>query len=169
MIAVEAAAHAPERVTQVITMGGYVDGRTRRNQVGPGSEAILQMVREGWDKQKSTFMDAYLMLYFPTAKRDQIEALSHMLQNSAPLRSEEMNRDFMNNHSVAPLLDKVQAPTLVIHSRDDGVHPLTEGQKMARGIAGAELLILETSNHYPLPGEPAWDVMREGLRRFLGG
>jgi hypothetical protein len=39
--------------------------------------------------------------------------------------------------------------------------------KIARGIANAELMILESRNHYPLPDEPAWQIMVDGLLEFL--
>jgi hypothetical protein len=47
------------------------------------------------------------------------------------------------------------------------VHPLSEGQKMARGIADAELMILESRNHYPQPDEQSWHSMIAAMLAFM--
>jgi hypothetical protein len=55
----------------------------------------------------------------------------------------------------------------VMHCRGDAVHPLSEGQKMARGIADAELMILESRNHYPQPDEQSWHSMIAAMLAFM--
>ena len=61
----------------------------------------------------------------------------------------------------------MRAPTLVIHPRHDTVHPLAEGLRLAAGIPGAELLVLESRNHIPLPQDPAFDELLAATRSFL--
>ncbi len=61
----------------------------------------------------------------------------------------------------------MRAPTLVMHSRGDAVHPLSEGQKLARGIADAQLMVLESRNHYPLPDEDIWHSMMTAMIEFM--
>jgi len=46
----------------------------------------------------------------------------------------------------------VAVRTLVIHARNDGVHPLDEGRKLASGIR----VLLDSNNHALLHQEPAW-------------
>jgi hypothetical protein len=38
---------------------------------------------------------------------------------------------------------------------------------MASRIPGAEFMALDSRNHLPLPGEPAWRRVQEKLRQFL--
>lgn len=59
-------------------------------------------------------------------------------------------------------------PTLVLHSRDDGVHPIGRGRKLAAGIGGAEFVMLESANHVILQHEPAWSVLFDTMMRFVG-
>ena len=168
-VAVSFAAKYPERVSQLLLLGGYVDGRSLRggeNSAG-SPESIETMIREGWETPGSAFVKAYISIYFPTAKTEQLRRLGQMLQNSCPIENELRERVVSNTTSIAPLLDRVRAPTLIMHCRGDAVHPLSEGQKLARGIEDAELLVLESLNHYPLPGEASWQVMVDSMRDFL--
>ena len=59
--------------------------------------------------------------------------------------------------NIDDLLHEVRAPTLVLHSRNDAVVPITLGRRLAAGIPGAEFIELESHNHVLLEDEPAWD------------
>ena len=77
-------------------------------------------------------------------------------------------RDAINDVDNSALLPKIKCPTLIIHGRNDGVHPLSEARKLATGIAGAELVVLETANHLPLLGNAIWEEYVEAFLEFLG-
>ena len=77
-------------------------------------------------------------------------------------------------HSIALIAHRVvhggerfTAPTLIIHSRDDPMHPLSEARKLAANIANAELLVYDTSNHMPIPGHRLWDRFVTDVLNFL--
>jgi len=169
MIAVEFAVMFPETVTHLMTLAGYVDGRSVR-ACASGSNAddtIMRMVKEGWETPESPFISGYLSVYLPTASPELLGLLAHNIQNSCPVENEIRAREFTNHHTVTKLLDKVRAPTLVMHCRGDAVHPLSEGQKLARGIADAQLMVLESRNHYPMPEEQAWHSMVASMIEFM--
>jgi pimeloyl-ACP methyl ester carboxylesterase len=44
-------------------------------------------------------------------------------------------------------LERIAAPTLVVHARDDGINPFAFGEHTARGVPGALLLPLENGGH----------------------
>lgn len=57
---------------------------------------------------------------------------------------------------VRPLLGRVKCPTLVMWGGLDPLVPLADGEQLARGIAGARLVVLADAAHNPmadLPGE----------------
>jgi len=68
---------------------------------------------------------------------------------------------------VVDLLGKVQAPTLILHSRDDDVIPIAEGHILAAGIRGAQFVELDSKNHILLEGEPAWERFCEEVLDFM--
>lgn len=66
-------------------------------------------------------------------------------------------------------LPQLQLPTLVVHSREDPGAPLEEGLAIARGIPGAQLLVLSSRHTLARPDEPAWGRLCRGLEAFLTG
>lgn len=75
----------------------------------------------------------------------------------------------MSNHFVAepgPAVDPsaITAPTLVIHSADDPMFPLSHGEALARAIPGARLLTVHGVGH-EIPPPAVWDVVIPELRR----
>jgi pimeloyl-ACP methyl ester carboxylesterase len=72
-----------------------------------------------------------------------------------------------NEIDILKLLPSVQAPTLVLHCRHNDVSPLNEGRRMASAIANARRVSLESANHIPMPGEPAWGTFVDSIEAFL--
>lgn len=64
-------------------------------------------------------------------------------------------------------LTKVKAKTLVIHSARSIVQDRAQGKAIADGIDGASYLEVDSANHAILESEPAWPIVKAGLRRFL--
>ena len=64
-------------------------------------------------------------------------------------------------------LAKIEAPTLIMHSKGDRIIPVACSEEIAAGIDGAQLMLLDSENHIPLAGEPAWPAARSALRQFL--
>ena len=72
--------------------------------------------------------------------------------------------DYMD---VVDLLPRVQAPTLVLHCRDDAVQPFEEGRFIAANIPGARFVALEGSNHLILESDPGWPRFKAEVAAFL--
>jgi DNA-binding CsgD family transcriptional regulator len=62
-------------------------------------------------------------------------------------------------------LGKLRTPTSVIHRRDDRAVPLAEGERLAGGIDGAKLTVLDGRTHIPFAGDShsLLNAMRRGL------
>ena len=131
-----AAALGRGRVTHLAVIGGYVDGRTRR-QADPEPDVIRAMLAEGWESPESAFSTAYMMSYFPEGPLDAVKDYVRIITASCPRDQALRIRDASNSDSIAHVLPKVSCPTLVIHSRHDAVHPLAEARKLASGIPKA--------------------------------
>ena len=164
------AAKYPERVSRLVIQSGYVDGRNLRegSQGRDVQDSLLGLLREGWDPNKTAFVAAAISAYMPDAPSDIIGKVAANYQASSTFEAAELARNGVNHHSIAEYLADVRAPTLVMHSRNDAVHPLSEARKMAGGIAKAELVVLESRNHYTMPHEDCWDYFWSELLEFLG-
>lgn len=165
-VAIQFAARNPERVSCLVLYGGYAEGRVLRDggQSSEAADAMMTMMREGWGKPQSAFMGAFTSLFCPGASPEQLADLIAMQLASASPENGARIRMAIDRFSVLEQLGEIQTPTLVIHSRNDTVHPLSEGQKLASNIPNADFVVLESNNHILLPDEPAWsEYVRETL------
>jgi len=166
MEAVHFAAKYPERVSRFVILGGYAEGRLRR-QPKQTDDTLRSMLKEGWSQPDSAFARAFSTVYLPEGPVEVAHGLTQLMQSSCSPETMLALRDSVNNASIVDLLPAVQCPTLIVHGRHDGVHPLSEAQKLAAGIPDSELLVLDTANHLPVFGHRTWDVFLSEFCRFL--
>ncbi len=168
-VAVNFAARHPERVSRMVLYGGFVAGRALR--AGPEARiehaAFLTLIRAGWGQPDSPFMRAFTTIYMPDATPEQLESFVEMQCASASPETAARLREETGRFDMRDALAAVRAPTLVLHGRRDAVVPLADGQALAAGIPGAELMVLESRNHIPLPHDTAWREMMAATTDFL--
>jgi pimeloyl-ACP methyl ester carboxylesterase/DNA-binding CsgD family transcriptional regulator len=169
-ISIEYAVRHPERVAQLVLLGGYGRGWMRRG-LSPERmaelEAQLKLVEAGWGREDASYRQMFAMQFAPGAAMEQINSLSEMQRRSAsPGNAARVIRAFFNIdvQQRAPL---VSSPTLLLHGRNDRRAPFEEGRLLAGLIPGARLVPLETENHILLPHEPAFRRFFEELRAFV--
>ncbi len=167
LTAIHCAAKYPGRVTRLVIAGGYAEGRMRRS-ADPAPDALKSMIAAGWRDADSGFSTGFMATYFPETPIEILHDIARLMQNSVSVESFLAERDIINAASVVDILPRVACPTLIVHGRGDAVHPLAQAQKLAAGIPDAELVVLETANHFPLPGHPTWDTYLTALLDFLG-
>jgi DNA-binding winged helix-turn-helix (wHTH) protein len=164
--AVHLAAQYPDRVTRLAIVGGYVDGRVRRQNTNQ-PDVIKELITQGWDEPEGAFATAVLAAYFPEGPFNVVKELVRLMQSSMSPGNMLKMRDAINSVSIAHLLGQIVCPTLIVHGGRDGVHPISEAQKLASEILSSELVILDTANHLPLPGSPVWEPFMDTLIGFL--
>ncbi len=164
--AIHFAAKYPERISNLILVGGYADGRSIREPLGE-PDMLRAMIRQSWEAQEDTFARAFMLAYMPEGPMNIVTEVAHMMRASGTTETVTMLRDAINNASVADILHRVQCPTLIVHGRKDAVHPLSEAKKLAAGIPNSELLILETANHLPVAGHATWEPYLDSISSFV--
>ncbi|WP_050932017.1 alpha/beta fold hydrolase [Aestuariivita boseongensis] len=167
LVALTFAARHPNRVSRMVLTGGYVDGRVRRSGAPHVADPIRGLLAEGWDDPNAVFVSAYMSAYFPDGPDHVVRNLAAYAQGNATREFIVRWRDVFDRASVANLLPLIDCPVLVIHARHDRIHPLSEAQKLAAGISRSELLVLESGNHFPLYGDPGWDIYLSAMLNFL--
>ena len=166
LAALNFAALYPERLTRLAIVGGYVEGRLRRSADAP-PDALKSMVAEGWARRESAFASAFATSYFPEGPAEEAREVLREMQAACPPETMLRNRDAINNATVAHLLDQVRCPVLILHARDDAVHPLSQAQKLAAGIPEAELRVLDSANHLPMAGHPTFERYMQMILDYL--
>ena len=89
-----------------------------------------------------------------------VDAFQPVTRRTDGLRNEAAAID-PNMHYV---LDKIDVPTLVIHSRDDGMNPFAIGEFTATHIRDARFIPLASGGHLLLGHQ---SEVREQVRAFL--
>jgi pimeloyl-ACP methyl ester carboxylesterase/DNA-binding winged helix-turn-helix (wHTH) protein len=168
-IAVDFALRHPQRVSHLVLHGGYARGRLVRDNAADRDqgEAILKLMEHGWGITGSPFLQAFTTMYIPDASREQMDSLVQLQRLTTSAANAVAIRRAVDSFDVSASLPGVEARTLVMHAANDGVHPVDQGRELAAGIAGSEFVLLESSNHAILPGEPAWERFFWELERFV--
>lgn len=169
-IAVAYAVRHPDRVSHLILHGGYMKGRRLRGTMEEreSGKALLTLIRHGWGKPGSAFLKSFSSMYIPGGRAEQIDSLAELQRQTTNSENAVALREAVDGFDVSDLVGRIVTPTLVLHARNDGVHPIEQGRALAAGIADAEFVTLDSDNHVILQHEPAWTVLFEELRRFVG-
>ena len=168
--AISYAARHPDRVSRLIIYGGYARGWARRDS--PETEryyrAMLELMEQGWDSDNPSFRQLFTSRFIPDAGLEQVSWFNELCRRatSGPVAVQLMHA--RGQLDVTGDLEDVRVPTLVIHARDDGVVPATEGRVIASGIPDATFVELESRNHILLEHEPAWEEFRRRVLEFTG-
>jgi pimeloyl-ACP methyl ester carboxylesterase/DNA-binding CsgD family transcriptional regulator len=154
------AARHPGRVGRLILYGGYANGR--RIASAEVAAAMVDLVRAHWGLGSDVLADVFL----PDGSAE-VKAHFARLQRgsaSAGVAAELLAQCY--EIEVEGLLDRIAAPTLVLHRRDDRAIPYRLGRDLAARIQGARLVSLAGRNHLPHAGDAAAVV--GAILGFLG-
>jgi DNA-binding winged helix-turn-helix (wHTH) protein/pimeloyl-ACP methyl ester carboxylesterase len=164
-------AHAvryPERVSKMVLHGGYALGWSKRApRRGLDVKTFLTLMREGWGDEHSAFQKMLCTGMLPNASAEMIRWLAELQRAASSPENTVRLRGTFDEIDVIALLPEVSVPTLVMHCRHDNLVPFEEGRRIATLIPNAKFVSLESENHVPLPGEPAWQKFIAEMEAFL--
>ncbi|WP_145963809.1 alpha/beta fold hydrolase [Bradyrhizobium algeriense] len=167
--AIAHAARYPERVSKLILHGGFALGRNKRASAREAeiARAWIAIMRQGWGDDNSALLRIFSSVFLPGASVEQIKWYANLLRLSTSIENAIMNRYAVDDIDILDLLPKVSAPTVVLHCRHDNAAPFDEGRRIATSIPNAKFVILDSENHVPIPGEPAWSKFIGEVETFL--
>ncbi len=169
-VSVAYAVRHPQRVSHLILYGAYARGWALREDdaMKLKREAMITLIEQGWGQDNPAFRQMWSALYIPKGNSEQMNWLSELQRISTSPANAARLVNAVGSLNVSDVLARVRVPTLVLHVRDDAAVPFSEGRRLAAGIPGARFVELPGCNHLPLQGEPAWDILINEVRRFLG-
>ncbi len=168
-VSLEFAARYPERVDRIFSFGGFIQGaKVRDKALGHSmTDALSNMIMQGWGDPGSGFMTAFGSLFIPSASREQIDCFAEMQIQSATAEQAVAIREVNAAYDLVDRLADVKVPVCLVHARGDALHPFSQGQLMARCLPDAELHSVDSNNHILLPDEPAFAEMMDIYDSFL--
>jgi class 3 adenylate cyclase/pimeloyl-ACP methyl ester carboxylesterase len=167
-VSVAFAVKYPERVSRLILYGGFaVGGRKRSPDSAAMREAMTTLMRLGWGADEPVFRQLFTSRFAPEATKQQADAFNELQRRTTSPECAARYYETVGDLDVRDLLEKVSAPTLVLHARGDIVAPLETGRQLASGIPGAKFVAFEGRNHILQEGEPGFERFFEELSLFL--
>src|SRR5262249_9152280 len=119
-------------------------------------EAISVLMRQGWGQDDPLFRQMFTNLFIPGANQVQMGWFNELQRMTlTPDNAARLNLAFADV-DISRSLERLHVPTLVLHATGDRVVPFAEGLEVAKMIAGARLVELDSANHILLAEEPAF-------------
>jgi pimeloyl-ACP methyl ester carboxylesterase len=110
---------------------------------------------------------AFSAMLIPDSGPEDLAWLTKLQRVSATRDMAARFMDTFGNVNVEDVMPQCHAPTLVFHSQHEEMVPFQEGRRTAAMLPNARLVPLESRNHVLLEREPAWQVFRQEMWRFL--
>jgi DNA-binding CsgD family transcriptional regulator/pimeloyl-ACP methyl ester carboxylesterase len=158
--AVALAAERPELVDKIVLYGAYADGK--RIATPEMRSSLVGLLRDNWALGARALAD----LFMPDATADEREWFARKERRSASAATAAAWLQTVYELDAGPLLDRVRAPTLVLHRQNDRAIPFALGRELAAGVPGARFVPLQGRDHLPWIGDVG-SVLRPTLA-FLG-
>jgi pimeloyl-ACP methyl ester carboxylesterase/DNA-binding CsgD family transcriptional regulator len=171
-VAIAYAVRHPQRVSRLVLFGGYLVGASHRSD-SPEDLAYLEaqwrLVEFGWGRDDSAVREFFSGRFLPEATPDVRAGMNEQQRRScggARAAAILRGRAAQDVRAIAP---RVSAPTLVLHAERDRATPVALGREMAAAIPGARFETLDSGNHVPLGGEPAFARLCDAVVEFVRG
>lgn len=168
-VSIEYAARHPERVSHLILFGGYAAGwrHTAKPEEVREREAVIVLTESGWGRPNPSYRHLFSKTFMPDATADELSWFDEFQRRTTSPANAARFLEAFAELDVRARLKDVQAPTLVVHSRNDLRIPMNSGRMLAAQIPNAEFAGLESNNHLLLGREPASQDFLAIVRRFL--
>lgn len=170
-VSIEYAARHPERVSDLVLIGGYASGwridgdpRTRAER-----EAMITLVRLGWGRDNPAYRQVFSHSFFPSGTAEELDWFNEFQRRTTTPENAVRFLEAFSTIDVRHRLAGIRARTLVIHARGDQRVAIGHGEALAAGIPDAALVTLDSDSHLPLDREPAHARMLHCIRGFLHG
>lgn len=159
-IAAAFAARYPERVERLVLYGSYAQGA---RVAGPDVRTqLVSLVSAHWGLGSRVLAD----LFLPGATAVERDEFSRFQRASASADVAARSLAAVYAFDVRADLPRVQAPTLVVHRRDDRAISADLGREVAAAIPGAEFAALDGHEHFPWRGDAA--AVQRTVLGFIG-
>jgi DNA-binding CsgD family transcriptional regulator len=139
--------------------GAYADGSAITSPAV--RDSIAAAVRSHWGLGSRLLADIFLG---DTNSVEQQRVARYQREATSP-ETAAVLLELTYRTNVQSQLDRVRAPTLVVHRRGDRAIPYQLGRELAAGIPTATLIPLDGNAHFPWAGD--WSSVARALRSVL--
>jgi pimeloyl-ACP methyl ester carboxylesterase/DNA-binding winged helix-turn-helix (wHTH) protein len=171
-VAIAYAVRHPERVSHLVLLGSYAQGRRKRARTSGEldlAEARIDVVRLGWGRPDPTYRQIFTGRFLPDATQEQWRSFDELQRRSTSADNAWRFVDEFANIDVTDLASKLAAPTLIMCARREPDNAFEQSRVLAALIPKSRLVPLDSSNHLLPERDPAWKHFLAEIDRFLPG
>ncbi len=169
-VAIAYAARHPERVSRLVLVGAYAQGRLARATTDEQRRAAsldIELAGVGWSRDDPAFRQVFATQFMPDGTREEWDAFDDLQRRTTSPTNAVRFLETFATIDVVEEAQRVHCPTLILHARGDVRVPLTCASEMASLIPTSRLVPLDSRNHLLTASEEAWPVFIEEVVRFL--
>ena len=171
-IAVDYAQRHPERVSHLVLLGGFASSYFSAHEPPPRvleeAETLIKLVELGWGQGSPALRRVFVAKFLPRGSAEMHDAFDAYSNLTAEPAMAARCMRVMFSMDVREQASQLSCPTLVMHVTGDQVVTFNQGRRLASLIPSSRLLPLPGDNHVPLEDDPAWPMVVDEMRRFLG-
>jgi pimeloyl-ACP methyl ester carboxylesterase/DNA-binding winged helix-turn-helix (wHTH) protein len=171
-VAIAYAVRHPQRVTHLVLLGSYAQGRRKRARTSDElalAEARVDIVRLGWGRPDPTYRQIFISRFLPEATQEQWRSFDELQRRSTSPDNAWRFVDEFANIDITDLAPKLTVPTLIMCSRREPDNNFEQSRLLATLIPKSRLVPLDSSNHLLPERDPAWKHFLAEIDRFLPG
>ena len=169
-VAVAYAVRHPDRVSHLVLLGAFVQGRRKRAVTSDErelAEARIDMARLGWGRPDSTYRQMFVARFLPDASQQEWRDFDELQQRTTSAENAGRFLDEFADIDITDLAPQVTAPTLILSSRREPDNVFEQSRKLAALIPGSRLVPLDSANHLLPAQDPAWKHFLAEVDAFL--
>lgn len=163
LMALRLAAEQPERITHLVTVGGFADSLVATEAMQRRVAQETALLEQDWPG----YLDFFMKCIFtePHVTKAYEDGVRYGWATDREVI--QWVRQAWLNLDLREQARRVRCPTLVIHGDGDLRVPFAKGEEIHQLVPGARLLRLEGGGHVPMARDPV--VFNRAVRDFIGG
>jgi class 3 adenylate cyclase/pimeloyl-ACP methyl ester carboxylesterase len=168
-VAAAFAARQPERVSAIVMIGSFPQGRAKRtsSKDAERASAMKQMMTAGWDDDYPSLRDLMAQIIVPGASEEERRQYARDMREMITPENMGRYRNVIDGIDILHLLPLVTMPCLVCHSIGDRMQPVEQGRLFAKGLPNSRLITYDSRNHLMTENDPEWPRLQRDVLGFL--
>jgi pimeloyl-ACP methyl ester carboxylesterase/DNA-binding winged helix-turn-helix (wHTH) protein len=169
-VAIAYAVRHPERVSHLILLGAFAQGRRKRATSQDEVEladARIDLVRLGWARPDPTYRATFIARFLPEGTQEQWRAFDELQRRTTSAANAWRFLNEFADIDVVDLAPQVTTPTLILCSRREPDNVFEQSRILASLIPGSRLVSLDSANHLLPEQDPAWSHFLREVEAFV--
>ncbi len=170
-VAMAYAARHPERVSRLVMLGSFAQGRRRRARTPEEldlADTRIKLAGLSWGQPDPTYRQVFVSRFLPEGTQAEWREFDELQRRSTSAENAARFLRVFADIDVTDIAAKVTVPTLIACSRREPDRMFEQSRRLASLIPDSRLVPLDSCNHLLPERDPAWRHFLSELDAFMG-